>query len=287
MFGHRSDGKAIKTIDPLMKLVPYIMPERNDAQVMMLYEVNCKGLDDFIFDKRKEGDRYNYMHIVIAAMARVLAIRPRLNRFIMNGRVFKRNEIQIALTIKKALLDSADETTSKITFKGTETVAEVREMIDKEVHANSSRTAVNDTDKLAKLLTIIPNWLIKIVVGLLKWMDKHGMLPKSMINLSPFHTSVFVTNMKSIKMSYVYHHIYNFGTTSIFLGMGKEVYEPVVKDADEGTFGVAKIMKIGCVVDERICDGLYNANSLKEFKRLIENPHLLETPLESIIPDIR
>ncbi|MFA6649338.1 MAG: 2-oxo acid dehydrogenase subunit E2 [Candidatus Izemoplasmatales bacterium] len=287
MFGIRPDGKKIKTIDPIMKLTPHIMPQRNDAMVMSLYEINCKGMDEYIFAKRKEDIHMTYMDILLAAIVRVLAIRPKLNRFIMNGRVFKRNEIEVAFTIKKALKDSADETTVKLTFSGTEDLLTIHEALNKEIRANSVVVAENDTDKLAKLLTIVPNGLIKFLVGVLKWFDKHGMLPKSIIKLSPFHTSLFITNMKSIKMGYVFHHIYNFGTTSIFLSMGKEKYEPVVLDADEEKFGIMKIMKVGAVIDERICDGLYFGNSLREFKRLLENPVLMETPVEKRIEDIK
>jgi pyruvate/2-oxoglutarate dehydrogenase complex dihydrolipoamide acyltransferase (E2) component len=263
------------------------MPERSDAQVWSTLEVNCDKLDDYILEKRKLGDRYSYMHLLIAAIIRVLALRPKLNRFIMNGRIFRRNDIQISLAVKKSLTDTADETTIKLTFKGTETVSEIRDLIDKEVVVNAKGAAVNDTDKTAKILTMVPNFMIKFMVGTLKWMDKHGMLPKSIINVSPFHTSVFITNMKSIKMDYVIHHIYNFGTTSLFLGMGKEAYLPVVTNAEEGTIGIAKIMKVGAIIDERICDGLYNANSLREFKRHIENPYLLETPLAAKVEDIK
>ena len=287
MFGIRPDGKKIKTIDPIMKLTPHIMPQRNDAMVMSLYEINCKGMDEYIFAKRKEDIHMTYMDILLAAIVRVLAIRPKLNRFIMNGRVFKRNEIEVAFTIKKALKDSADETTVKLTFSGTEDLLTIHEALNKEIRANSVVVAENDTDKLAKLLTIVPNGLIKFLVGVLKWFDKHGMLPKSIIKLSPFHTSLFITNMKSIKMGYVFHHIYNFGTTSIFLSMGKEKYEPVVLDADDEKFGIMKIMKVGAVIDERICDGLYFGNSLREFKRLLENPVLMETPVEKRIEDIK
>jgi len=93
--------------------------------------------------------------------------------------------------------------------------------------------------------------------------------------------------MKSIKMNYVYHHIYNFGTASIFVAMGKERYEPIVLDPENNILGNIKIMKAGIVIDERICDGLYYGNSMKAFMKYITNPELLETPLEHIVEDIK
>lgn len=288
MFGFRSDGKRIKSIDPLMKLIPHIMPQRNDAMVMSLYDINCKGMDEYIFVKRRqENIRYNYMHILIAGMVRVMATRPKLNRFIMNGKVYKRNSIQVAFTVKKALVDNAEETTIKLTFDGTENLLEIKEMMDKEINANTKQTSFNETDHLAKVMTFVPNVLIKIVVGILKFFDKHGLLPKGMIHLSPFHTSLFFTNMRSIKMNYVFHHIYNFGTTSIFISMGKEKYEPIVLDKDEGTFGIEKNIKAGIVVDERICDGLYFGNSFRDFMKLMADPTALESKLEKKVEDIK
>ncbi|MFA7044989.1 MAG: hypothetical protein WC172_01830, partial [Candidatus Izemoplasmatales bacterium] len=174
MFGFRSDGKKIKTMDPFMKLTPHIMWDRNDAQVMSLYEINCKGMDDYIFAKRHENNiRLNYMHIVVAATVRLLALRPRLNRFVMNGRFFRRNNIQISIAVKKALLDTAEETTIKLTFDGKENIYEVKDIIDKAVAENATTQAYNNTDKTAKFLTRVPNFLIKLMVGFLKWMDKH------------------------------------------------------------------------------------------------------------------
>lgn len=288
MFGHRRDGKKIKTIDPLMKIIPHIMRERNDAMVMMKYDIDCEAMDHFIFEKRKqESVRFTYMHILVASMVRVFAKRPKLNRFIMNGRIFKRNSIQIAFTMKKKLIDAAEETTVKMTFDGTESIYDIKDKIDEEIKKNSGMSAENETDRVAKALTWTPNVLIKFSVGLFKWLDKHGMLPKKLLRVSPFHASLFLTNMKSIKMNYVFHHIYNFGTASVFMSMGKERYLPVVKDLDGATMGVKKNMEAGIVVDERICDGLYYGNSLRLFKQIMENPSMLEERLEAKVEDIR
>jgi hypothetical protein len=287
MFGFRADGKKIKTIDPTMKLIPHVMTQRNDAMVMTPYEIDCKGMDEYIFKRRKEGVYYTYMDIIIAACARTLATRPKLNRFIMNGRVFKRNVIEVSFTVKKVLQDGGEETEVKLDFTGLETLSDVHAMMEKEISANTKKTSNNDTDDLAKILTRVPNGIIKFMVGTLKFMDKHGLLPMSIIRLSPFHTSLFITNMKSIKMNYVYHHLYNFGTTSIFLSMGKEHYEPVVLDPDENIIGVKKLITIGAVIDERICDGLYYGNSFRDFKKFIENPAIMDTAIEKRIEDIK
>lgn len=285
MFGLRSDGKKVKNIDPFMRIVPHIMFERSDAMVMQLQEIDCQNMDNYILDKRKtEGLRLSYMDIVMAAFVRVIALRPKLNRFIVNGRIFKRNNIQISLAVKKRLTDEAEETTVKMTFDGTESIKDVMEKIHNTVKENKGDIS-NGTDKIAKTLTSTPNFMIKIMVRFLMWLDKHGMLPKSIIEVSPFHTSLFLINLKSIKMETVYHHIYNFGTTGIFVSMGKETLEPRVVDLSTKEIGVKKIMKMGIVVDERISDGLYNSLSLREFKKIMENPYILDQRNENVILD--
>ncbi len=285
MLGFRSDGKKVKNIDPVMRLVPHIMFDRNDAMVMQLQEIDCENMDKYILDKRKnEGLRLTYMDIVMASFVRVVSLRPKLNRFIVNGRIYKRNNIQISLAVKKKLTDQAEETTIKLTFDGTESIKEVMEKVHQTVKENKGDIQ-NDTDNIAKILTRVPNLLIKIMVRFLMWLDKHGMLPKSVIDASPFHTSIFLVNLKSIKMETVYHHIYNFGTTGIFVSMGKETMEPKVINPLTNEVGVKKIMKMGIVVDERISDGLYNSLSLREFKKIMENPYILDEKNDNVVLD--
>ncbi|MDY0138637.1 MAG: 2-oxo acid dehydrogenase subunit E2 [Candidatus Izemoplasmatales bacterium] len=285
MFGRRCDGKKVRNIDPFMRIVPHIMYDRNDAMVMQFQEIDCENLDKYIFDKRKkEGLRLTYMDVVMASFVRVLSIRPKLNRFIMNGRIYKRNNIQISLSVKKKLIDQAEETTIKMSFDGTESINDIMDKIHQTVKENQGEIH-NDTDHIAKILTRTPNFLIKASVRFLMWMDKHGMLSKKIIDVSPFHTSIFVTNLKSIKMEAVLHHIYNFGTTGIFVSMGKETWEPKVINQETKEIAARKIMKMGIVIDERICDGLYNSLSLREFKKIMENPYILDEQNNNVILD--
>lgn len=286
MFGLRSDGKKVKHIDPFMKIVPHIMFYRNDAMVMKTEKIDCSKLDAYILKKRREEDvKLDYMDVIIASFVRVLSLRPKLNRFIVNGRIFKRNNIQVSFSIKKRMVDSAEETALKVTFDGTESIYDVRDKIHEIVKENKGVQKKNAVDKLAELFTRGPNFLIKATVRFFMWLDKHGMLPKSILDESPFHTSVFLVNSRSIKMSPVFHHIYNFGTTGTFVSMGKETYQPVVTNPNKQEFSVKKIMEIGLVIDERICDGLYNSLSLKEFNRILSNPDVLDVKNDNVVKD--
>lgn len=286
MFGLRSDGKRIKKLPAIQKIMPHIMKARHDSQNLFKYPCRCEPLDAFIKEQRDLGISYNYMHLVIASLVRVIALRPQTNRFVINGRIFRRDKIMVSFVVKKSLRDDAEETTVKLEFDGTENIDDVKKAMDEAIAKNNYVAAKNNTDKLAKLLTSTPNFLIKFLVGFVKFLDKHGCLPKKVIKASPFHTSIFVTNLKSIKIDYIYHHLYDFGTTSLFVSMGKEQLTPVVSN-DGKQLEIGKVMHLGIVTDERFCDGFYFANTLRLWKRIMENPNVLKEKLDDIVHDVK
>lgn len=274
MFGHRSDGRKIKTLPAFFKVIPSVMLERNDSQVLYKQDIPIKYLDEYIDNKAKDGIKIAYMHIIYAAIVRVIAERPRLNRFVMNGTTYARNKIYLSLAIKKNLTDDGVETTTKIEYQGTETIFDIKQKLDAIIEQNKEVEANNETDKLAKTLGLIPTGLIRVAVKFLKFLDRHGLLPKAIIKASPFHTSVFLTNVGSLGIDTIYHHLYNFGTTSMFFSMGKKKKSFIYKDEE---IKEEKCITLAFVGDERICDGFYYANSFKSLFRYLKKPELLET----------
>ncbi len=272
----RPDGVYIDNINPYTKIMPHIMPKRYDAMNWCKVEVSCDGLDKFLAEQNANGTHYNYYNVVVAALVRTLAMRPSLNRFVKNRRIYQHNDITASFAVKKILKDDSEDTTVKLHFKGDETIADVKKAMDDIIAANTGTKVYNQVDKLAKTITNAPHFMIKFVVGLLNWLDNHNLLPASVIETSPFHNSFFITFMKSIHGDYLYHHCYDFGTTGIFIGMGREKQVPVVED---GEIKVGKVITLGVVCDERFCDGLYYVNSMRLLKDLIMHPEKL---LESI-----
>ena len=279
MFGYRSDGRKIKNIPPFFKIIPQVMRRRSDSQVFYSYEIPIKAMDEYINKKAEEGIKISYMYIIYTAMIRLIGQRPQLNRFVMNGRTYARNEILISLAIKKSLTDEGDETTIKLPFTGCETIFDIKEKLDSVISENKDISTTNETDILATALSFIPNFLLKIAVSFIMFLDKHGMLPKFIINASPFHTSAFLTNVASLGIDAIYHHLYDFGTTGLFLAMGKKKKDYIY---DDETIKEEKCISLAFVCDERICDGYYFANSVKMFNRYLKKPELLETPIEKV-----
>lgn len=276
MFGRRSDGTPVKDMDIIERLTSHFMPDRNDAMNMIMNQIRCEKIDEFIARKREEGIKYTYMDIINASIVRILALRPMLNRFVMRGKVYQRKGIFISLSVKKALSDTGESTEVKVEFTGKETISEVTKKFNDEIA--KCVASENDTEKVAKFFNKIPNFILRWVMGLVRFLDRRGMLPKALIKVSPFHTSVFLTNLKSIKCDAIFHHVYNFGTTGMFISMGKEKLCPVVNKS--GEIEVGKVMKMGITMDERYCDGFYFARSLRLFIKHIENPELLEIPFK-------
>ena len=273
MFGHRSDGRKIKTLPAFFKVIPSVMLERNDSQVLYKQDIPIKYLDEYIDNKAKDGIKIAYMHIIYAAIVRVIAERPRLNRFVMNGTTYARNKIYVSLAIKKNLTDDGVETTTKIEYQGTETIFDIKQKLDAIIEQNKEVEANNETDKLAKTLGLIPTGLIRVAVKFLKFLDRHGLLPKAIIKASPFHTSVFLTNVGSLGIDTIYHHLYNFGTTSMFFSMGKKKKSFIYEDEE---IKEEKCITLAFVGDERICDGYYYASSFKLLNKYLKKPELLE-----------
>ena len=284
MFGLRPDGKQVRDIDPIQRIMPHIMRHRHDSQNLTCYDCPCEPLDAFIKEEDAKGQKYNYMHIVIAGLVRTIALFPRINRVIMNGRIFQRNCIQISFIVKKGLSAEAPDATVKLTFTGLESISEIRDMVNSAIIANSHLDANNGTDKLARLITFTPNCLIHFLVGTIKFLDRHGLLPQAILNVSPFHTTAWITNLKSIKGPSIFHHLYDFGNTGMFFSMGKEALVPVVAG---GEIVVGKRMPLQIVTDERFCDGFYFVSAMKKLREMYANPAAMLEPLEAVAEDVK
>ena len=284
MFNKRPDGRLLRNIEPLQLITGFLMKRRYDAMNMYEDSFDCTMWDKYIKEKEAEGIRLDYMQIFIAGIVRTIALYPRLNRFVMNGKIYARPKIWVSFTIHPELHIDSPDTTIKLCFEGTESITEIAEIIHEAIRKETVlRTEENDTDKMARFFTAIPSGILNVVVAVLMWMDRHNMLPKAIIDFSPFHTSFYITNLKSLGINYVYHHTCEFGTNGLFFAMGKEKMVPVV---EKGEIISQKRMGFSLVSDERFCDGLYFAKALRELRKIMKNPAVLEKPLEKKVEDI-
>ena len=204
----RPDGTRVKDLPPLVAAIPYIMPKRYDAWNTITENIDEEVIKAFIRDQRRAGVRLNHMSVIIAAYYKATLENPKLNYFVMNRKIYKRNHFCVSFVIMKRLPDgSPSETTLKIYLEPEDTVFTVNEKIKSAIEANRDTAQSNSTDRFARFMFSVPG-LPGFVVGLAYFLDKHGLLPRKIIDLSPFHTSLFITNLASIKTSYIHHHCY-------------------------------------------------------------------------------
>jgi len=272
----RRDGWRVKPADPVMDLVPYILRTRMDSQVLFEDEIPLAAMEEFIKTHTQDIPGISIMYILIAAMVRQISQRPYLNRFIVHNKLYAHNSIKVSIAIKRGLSDKGAEAMIKPEFEPEDTIADVVRKIEAEMEASKPTDAENETDKTAKVLGKIPSWVKRPFVNLMYRFDRHGMLPKALEDASPWHSSAFLTNIGSLGIDSVYHHLYEFGTSSLFLAMGKKKRQ-VVSD-DDGNENVEKTLRLCIVTDERICDGHYYAVSMRYFKKLLLKPDQLLRP---------
>ena len=276
----RADGKRLRNTDPMYTVAAHIMNKRVDAMNMITIDIPYDPMQDYLNSKRKEGITLSHMAILVAAYLRTAAEYPELNRFIVNSKAYARNEFAIAMVVLKS--GQADHgTMSKMFFKRTDTIFDVQKTIDEYVSANRDTPENNGTEKLIKFLLSVPG-LARWGVRLFKLLDRYGLLPKFIIDMSPFHNSLVISNLISIRTNHIYHHCYEFGTTSVFITMGNLREVPKRKN---GEIIFERSIPLGVVMDERIASGSYFAMAFRTMKKYLKNPELLETPPEKIVED--
>jgi len=284
-FGDRSDGRLIRRLDAFYKIIPFIMKTRVDALVYFEDKIEIDHTETYIREQRKNFKKnISFLHIVIAAIIRTMSQKPGLNRFIAGQRIFARNEILISLCVKKELKENSPEAVIKMKFKATDTIFDIVEKVNAAIGENKKVDTSNDADKTAKLFMMCPRFLINFLVNIVKFLDYYGIMPKVINRISPFHTSIFITDVGSLGIQPVYHHLYNFGTTSVFISFGKK--QKAKSFNWENNIVENRYIDLKVAVDERIADGHYYANAFKLFKNFIQNPERLEVPPENVNEDL-
>lgn len=267
----RADGKRVRKADPMYTVAAHIMSKRVDSMNMTTIDMPYEPLQAYINKKRKEGINISHMALFIAAYIRTMSEYPELNRFIVNRKIYERNEIAVGMVVLKSL-EQHQGTMSKMYFEYDDTIFDVNDTINNYVNENREAPEKNGTEKIIKFLLSVPG-LVNVGVRLFKILDRYGLLPKFIINMSPFHMSMGITNLASIRTNHIYHHCYEFGTTSIFFAMGNTREVPKRKG---GEIIFEKSIPVGVTMDERICSGSYFATAFKTLKRYLKHPELLE-----------
>ena len=285
-WGDRTDGRRIRTLPPMNQVTPYVMWTRNASQNYFGESVEITHIERYIRQKRREGlSSFGIMHVLLASYCRTLARYPALNRFIAGQKVYQRgNDIQFCLVVKKEMSSTAPETVIKVHLTPTDTAEDVYNKLNAAVENVKNTPLDSGFDNLAHALMLIPGVFLKFTVWLLRVMDYFGLLPKFILELSPFHGSVFFTSMGSLGIQPIYHHLYDFGNLPVFCSFGCKRRELELQE--DGSVEQRKYVDFKFVMDERIADGFYYAAFFKHYKRILQHPEVLDVPPEELVPDI-
>jgi len=253
---------------------------RCDAQVFLDQMLDYEAMTRYVARKSAEGQKITYMHILIAAYVRAVSKHPEANRFIMNKQYYSRTNCTVSFTmLNDAQKADSGETAVKIKFDLTDTIFDVRDRVDEVISQNRGTETKNFADKLAALVLKMPG-LVTGLVWVVRFLDRYGLLPAALIDGLPFHTGLFVTNMASIGMPRVYHHIYNFGSTSLFMSIGAPQKHAVADS--EGKSRMRRQLPIGITADERVCSGAHYAGLVSDMLHGLNHPEELEIPPETV-----
>lgn len=284
-WGDRTDGRRIRSLPAMDRISPYIMVDRTGAGNLFSASVEITALERYIHRKRREGlAHFGLMHTVIAAYVRTVAKYPGLNRFIAGQRLYSRGEdISMCMTVKKEMSASSPDTVVKVHLSPRDTAADVYAKFNSHLEDAKNDSLDSGVDHVAGILSFIPGLMLKFAVWLLKALDYFGLIPLFLLEVSPFHGSVYFTSMGSLGILPVYHHLYDFGTIPVFCAFGHKRHAEEIKG---GEIVKRKYLDIKFNLDERICDGYYYAGAIKHFLRLLEHPDLLDMPPAAVEKDI-
>ena len=284
-YGDRKDGRLLRSIPAFSKFIPYIMPTRNDRCIHYEESFEVTPVDRRLRALRVDGYKgIGILHFIIATYIRCISMLPAANRFVVGRRIYSRDDIEVIMAVRRSNDPNETETTIKVKFEPTDTIFDVYRKMNEKIEEIKTSDENNNTEDVAEAFAKLPRFLIRFIIMLLRIMDYFGWLPQSLVDASPFHGSMIITDLGSLRIGPVYHHIYNFGTLPVFIAFGakRHAYEL----DRHGQVVDHKYVDTKMVLDEGIVDGHYYAQMLQAFRYIFSHPEIVESPPSRVIEDV-
>lgn len=282
--GDRPDGRRLRSLSGFFDFIPYIMPDRNDAMLFYEQSFDITEVEKWLRVQRDNGYKgMGMLHLFIAAYIRVIASLPALNRFVIGRRIYSHDDITVVMAVKRSLALDAPETTVKVHFSPSDTVYDVYRKLNAEIDKVKSGED-NDVESFTARAKKLPRFVLRFILWVIRVLDYLGKLPARAIELSPFHGSMMITDLGSLGVSPVFHHIYNFGTLPVFISFGAKRKTYDICDGGRCTVE-RKYVDAKITLDERIVDGHYYASVIKLLGTYVKDPTKLEVPPEIVKQD--
>lgn len=279
-FGDRRDATLIRQQDGMHLIMPMIYPNRCDNEAFISERIDLTNIDKYLEKRNAENPEFKFtlFHLIVAAILKTIILRPKLNRFIANKNNYQRNSYSASFVVKKQFSDTSEEGLAFIYATEDSTLDSLHEDLFKQISREKKGGAGNATSNTMDILNKLPHWFVKFFIWLMRQLDRHGIVPKAIIEADPYYASVILSNLGSIKLRSGYHHLTNWGTCSLFCVIGEKKWTPLYDQ--NGLVAMRETVDLGFTVDERIADGYYYSKSIRLFKHLLAHPELLELPFE-------
>ena len=271
----RRDAKRIKDINGMFQVMLDIKPNRCDSDVFINQKMDVTKLVEYVESKKKDGDNLTYFHAFVTAIGKTMYNRPKLNRFIRNRHVYEHNNIVISFVAKISFDDRSEEIMLMIPIDPNDNINSISKKIKDKVNSIRKKKANKEgANSAIDVIGKLPNIIRVPLVGILKWCDRQGILPSSLVKDNLYYSSMIVSNLGAIKCGAIYHNLTDFGTCSSLATMGEIKLEEVIKE--KGKKEIRSICEFGINFDERVADGYYFAKSVQLLQHIFNNPELLE-----------
>ncbi|CCX70875.1 putative uncharacterized protein [Firmicutes bacterium CAG:555] len=276
-LGDRRDGKLLRDIDSMHIIMPMIYINRSDNEAYISERIDLTNIDAYLAKRNAENPEFKFtlFHIIVAAILKVIVLRPKLNRFIANKNMYQRNDLSAAFVVKKRFEDTSEEGMAFIHANESTTIDTLREDLYKQITTVKKGGGDASSDAM-DILRKIPRPILKFIFMILRWLDRHGLVPQFLIETDLNYASVILSNLGSIKLRSGYHHLSNWGTASLFVIVGETKKRPFYDD--DGNVEFRNSVDLGLTIDERIADGYYYSKSVRLLKYILEHPECLEKP---------
>ncbi|HTX73707.1 MAG TPA: hypothetical protein VMC79_12835 [Rectinemataceae bacterium] len=274
LFIDRSDGRRVKGLPSFNAIMPYLMRTRTESVVYFAKDIDVENALRYVhrMNTVEGSNRYSLFALILSAAVRSLALKPRMNRFVHRRGVYQRKELSISFIVKKKLTEEAAESNAKILFDPRDTIQEATDRINSGIEAARSPKLGAD-DREVEIAHRIP-FGKAVATSAFRFLDHFNVAPASMVRTDPLYTSIYFANLGSIGLDTPYHHLYEWGTASIFVVMGRMFQKDVGRT--DGSVARRHFINFKVSLDERIGDGIYFAHAASLFQRLIVHPELLE-----------
>lgn len=278
-MGDRRDGVLLRELDAMHIFMPMLYPNRCDNEAYISECIDLTNVNRYLEEKKQQDPDYDYnlFQVVVTTVLKILILRPKMNRFIANKNMYQRREVTAAFVVKKLFSDDGEEALAILRGEPEDTIDTIHQKIFQQV--SSCRSEQKDGSSAAMdMIGKLPRFLVKFVVWVIRFLDRHGWVPQALISSDPYYASAVLSNLGSIKLHSGYHHLTNWGTNSLFCAIGERKLRPFYDE--NGDVEMRSSVDIGLTIDERLADGYYYSKTVRLMRKLLENPELLERPLK-------